>query len=257
MIAQSSYLKHPNVHFCNMLIRLILLLALFALYSPTIAQKQDFVVFKGDTINRKDAKGLKQGVWRKYYRTDTLCAETWFRNDKPHGVSRTWYESGKLKAEVFFDAKGPVRSRCISYYENGKVMGRGNYFDQKKDSIWLYYAENDSLKSIEQYLKGKANGKWVVYYENGKVAEEKNYLNGKREGLYRQFNLDGTLLFEMTYKDDLEDGPVRLFHYNAKPKASGNYRKGLKEGTWLKLDPSGAILSNEVYRAGRLVKKIQ
>jgi len=240
-----------------MFTRLILLLVLCAKFSSVYAQKKEFVVFKGDTINRKDAKGLKQGVWRKYYRTDTLCAETWFRNDKPYGVSRTWYESGKLKAEVFFDVKTPVRSKGISYYESGKVMGRGNYFDQKKDSICLYYAENDSLKAVEQYLKGKANGKWLVYYENGKLAEEKNYLNGKREGLYRQFNTDGTLLFEMTYKDDLEDGPVRLFHYNAKPKASGNYRKGLKEGTWLELDPSGAILSNEVYRAGRLVKKIQ
>lgn len=257
MISLSPVVKRMIVHFCSMLNRFILLLVLFAVCSPAISQKQDFVVFKGDTINRKDTGGLKQGVWRKFYRTDTLCAETWFRNDKPYGVSRTWYESGKLKAEVFFDVKNPVRSKCISYYENGKVMGRGNYNNQKKDSIWLYYAENDSLKSVEQYLKGKANGKWVVYYENGKVAEEKNYVNGRREGLYRQFNTDGTLLFEMNYKDDLEDGPVRLFHYNAKPKASGSYRKGLKEGTWLELDPSGAIISNEVYRAGKLVKKIQ
>lgn len=233
------------------------ILFLGLLSAPVWAQKQDYIVFRGDTINRKDAKGLKQGVWRKYYRTDTLCAETWFRNDKPYGTSRTWYESGKLKAEVKFDVKSPQRAKGLSFYESGRLMGKGNYYNQEKDSTWVYYAENDSVKAIEHYIKGQADGQWLVFYENGKVAEEKNYLKGKREGLYRQYNVDGTLLFEMNYKGDKEEGPVKLFHYNGKPKASGTYRNGQKEGTWLEMDTAGAIVLNEVYRAGKLLKKVQ
>lgn len=57
-----------------------------------VSNAQKFEIYKGDTINRKDNKGLKEGVWRKYYRTDTLCSESVFLNDKPINVSRTWYE---------------------------------------------------------------------------------------------------------------------------------------------------------------------
>lgn len=113
----------PNLHFCTM-IRKILLLLLLACPGLLSAQKNTYQVFKGDTINRTDAKGLKQGLWRKYYRTDTLCSETWFKNNKPTGISRTWYENGKLKAEVVFEKNSP-KGKAVSFYESGKVMARG------------------------------------------------------------------------------------------------------------------------------------
>jgi antitoxin component YwqK of YwqJK toxin-antitoxin module len=33
-------------------------------------------------------------------------------------------------------------------------MAKGNYIKQKKDSVWLYFTENDSLKSVENYKAG-------------------------------------------------------------------------------------------------------
>ncbi|HQF28364.1 MAG TPA: hypothetical protein PLD36_07090, partial [Bacteroidia bacterium] len=54
---------------------------------------KSFQVYKGDTINRLDLSDRKQGIWKKYYRTDTLCAETFFMNNIPVGRARTWYES--------------------------------------------------------------------------------------------------------------------------------------------------------------------
>ena len=79
-----------------------------------MGQWKSFQVFKGDTINCEDVKGLKQGVWKKYYRNNTLCSETMFTNNKPSGISRTWYESGKLKAEVFFHLmhSGKIKLQC-------------------------------------------------------------------------------------------------------------------------------------------------
>ncbi|MBK7964025.1 MAG: hypothetical protein IPK10_01010 [Bacteroidetes bacterium] len=127
-----------------------------------LSQWKNFQVYKGDTINCVDMKGQKQGVWKKYYRNDTLCSVTIFKNNKPSDVSKTWYESGKLKAEVVF-AKDQIHGKGVSYYESGHIMAKGNYIDLKKDSIWLYYGENDSLKSIELYSKGVATGTWKVF----------------------------------------------------------------------------------------------
>ena len=143
---------------------------------------QDFKVFKGDTINRKDAKGLKQGVWRKYYRTDTLCSETRFLNDKPVGISKTWYDSGKIKAVVQF-GKNSLRGEGSSYFEGGKIMARGIYHGQQKDSIWIYYHEiADTISALEMYKNGIPEGAWKVFYEDGVLAHELNYKKGKKEG---------------------------------------------------------------------------
>ena len=247
-----------NSHFyqlCDMkkmyLIAMIILSVLFA-----EAQKAPYQIFNGDTINRVDAKGLKQGEWRKYYRTDTLYSRTFFINNKPVGVTKTWYESGKIKGIVTFEKSG-LKAHAVSYYESGKVLAKGNYIDQKKDSTWNFYSENDALKSIENYKNGIATGNWKVFFEDGKIAEEKNYLNGKREGIYRQFNADSasTLIFEMNYKNDLEDGVLKLYHLNGKVKETGSYIKGVKEGVWMEYDATGAILKTEIYKNGMLMTK--
>jgi len=209
-----------------------------------------YQVFKGDTINRTDARGLKQGLWRKYYRTDTLCSETLFKNDKPYGVSRTWYENGKLKAEVIFETKDVRRAAGVSFYETGKVMARGRYYEQKKDSVWTFYGENDSIKAIERYVKGLPDGEWSVFYEDGRLAETKTYVKGKRDGLYRQFNLNGKLIFEMRYKADVEDGAVRIYHADGSKREEGMYIKGLKEGPWTTFDTSGKVVNRIVFVKG-------
>jgi antitoxin component YwqK of YwqJK toxin-antitoxin module len=229
---------------------LFILLALIPSFSALAQTGGSYQVFKGDTINRTDSRGLKQGLWRKYYRTDTLCSETLFKNNKPYGVSRTWNENGKLKAEVVFETKDPRRASGVSFYENGKVMARGRYFDQKKDSVWVFYGENDSIKAIERYVKGLAEGEWSVFYEDGRLAEIKTYVKGKREGHYRQFNLNGNLIFEMQYKADVEDGPVRIFYGDGSKREEGMYRKGLKEGTWTYFDSSGKVLNRVVFVNG-------
>jgi hypothetical protein len=129
-------MNKKNLHFCSMY-KIVVGILFLILPFQGMGQWKSFQVFKGDTINCEDVKGLKQGVWKKYYRNNTLCSETMFTNNKPSGISRTWYESGKLKAEVFFD-KDQIHGKGISYYESGKVLAKGNYFDLKKDSTWVF-----------------------------------------------------------------------------------------------------------------------
>ena len=58
----------------------IITFVLYLLFFTGTIHGQTFVVFKGDTINRKDIKGLKQGVWKKFYRTDSLFSVTRLNN---------------------------------------------------------------------------------------------------------------------------------------------------------------------------------
>ena len=229
--------------------KLIGLLLVLGISTATL-RAQHYEIYKGDTINHKDTKGLKQGLWRKYYRTDTLFSETIFKDDKPVNESRTWYECGKLKAIVTFDKNNSKRANGWSYYESGKLLAKGIYNNQKKDSTWIYYGENDSIKSIEFYKNGVPDKTWKVYYENGKLAEETTFLNGKKAGVHKEYNEDGVLIFEMPYKNDIAEGRASLYYINGKLKESGMYHNGLREGAWTRYEANGNKLRELHYKNG-------
>ena len=216
---------------------------------------QNFQVHFGDTMNRKDINGLKQGLWRKYYRTDTLCSETFFKDDQPQGTSRTWYESGKLKAEV--QPVGKIKlSYCISYFESGKVLAKGFYRNQQKDSTWIYYHENsDSISAIEHYKNGLKNGNWKVFYKSGILAHELNYINGSKEGVVKEYNEDGKLIFEIQYKNGKENGLSVLYYGDEKLRERGLYKNGERDGKWQQYDEQGVLKNEMTYKNGVEVNK--
>ena len=211
---------------------------------------QPFQVFKGDTINRKDNKGLKQGTWRKYYRTDTLCSETIFKDDKPVGITRTWYESGKLKGEVRNEGKDKL-SAGVTYFENGKKMAEGYFRNQLKDSIWIYFQETgDTISSIEQYKNGIPHGSWKVFYKNGVLAHELNYVNGEKHGQVKEFNEEGKVIFEIQYKNGKENGLSVLYYPDGKLREKGNYKNGERDGKWQQFDADGKVVKEVGYKNG-------
>ena len=51
---------------------------------------------KGDTLkNYTDINGLKQGYWQKKYYNGNIKYEVYFKNNKPIGEFKRFYESGK------------------------------------------------------------------------------------------------------------------------------------------------------------------
>jgi antitoxin component YwqK of YwqJK toxin-antitoxin module len=158
----------------------------FFLFANAQPAKNKTVIYLGDTINVKDNKGLKQGVWMKFYKTDTVFSKGQFKNDKPFGTFYAYYPSGKINFTRIYDATGR-KSIFKSYYENGKLKLIGYYNLQNKDSIWKYYGETDSLVATEFYKNGQEYGEWVVYYLSGRKAEILQYQKGKRNGFSKNF----------------------------------------------------------------------
>ena len=256
-------LSHPNiVFFSNALMhtfhkyfcRMNRCLLLIFIIMPFVGFTQPFHVHKGDTINRTDASGKKQGLWRKYYRSDSLYSETVFKDDKPVGTARTWYETGGLKAEVSFGKNG--RGKGISYFEDGKKMASGNYLGTVKDSTWVYWHEKaDTISAIENYKSGKPEGRWQVFYETGILAHEVPYVNGKKHGTVKQYNEDGRLIFEINYVNGVEEGPSTLYYTNGSVREKGIYKNGERDGSWKLFDDKGAVQGEIVYKNGVEISK--
>lgn len=185
--------------------------------------------------NQVDAKGLKQGVWRKNYPgTRIPIYEGTFKDDKPVGVFRYYYESGAIKAVI--DNK-PNNNLAIvkMYFENQSLMSEGFYRNQKKDSIWVNYNEAGELLSTEMYANDMLNGKKIVYYLKDQL--EFGTLN---------------VLSICYYENNLRNGNYKEYHPSGKLKINGDYLKGQRVGEWQEYYNSGQIMSKQRYKSDKL-----
>ncbi len=148
-------------------------------------------------------KGWTKRVYTKYGR----LLEDRKMSDNAKTQVEIYYENGELKEEyfIFGMSDGANTGKYISYYNNGKVKVQGQFYEGDytnsdiKDGIWIWYSENGTLETEEQYrvelevwpddelkLVGGylydsnsqlwfKTGKWVWYTEEGKFLRKKEY----------------------------------------------------------------------------------
>ncbi|MBK7818722.1 MAG: hypothetical protein IPJ60_15145 [Sphingobacteriaceae bacterium] len=80
------------------------------------AQYMHYSVKDGDTINIVDRDSLRQGVWRTYYSTGKFKAEVVYKNSKKQGIEIQWHNnlSNCVKQEAFYN--NGVLDGPITYY---------------------------------------------------------------------------------------------------------------------------------------------
>jgi len=205
----------------------------------------------GDTIfNQTDKQGLKQGFWKVKYPNGLVKYTAYFKNDKPAGLMKRYFEDGTIKAEMIFDATG-TKAKSKLYYQDGPLAGEGNYVNSLKDSSWNYYSYyTKTLSNKENYAKGKKNGLSISYYPNGKIAEELNWKDDIRNGIWHQYFENGILKMSIEFLNGKQNGPFLLNYPNDKPEWKGFYKNDIREGQWTHYDPQGNKDSAIEYKNG-------
>ena len=92
---------------------------LFSIFLTLHGEAQTYKVFKGDTINRVDAKGQKQGLWKKYYSNDTLFSKGIYKDGKHTGTFLTFYKKNvhfEKRCTSFYKRSISFEKRCISFH---------------------------------------------------------------------------------------------------------------------------------------------
>jgi len=212
---------------------------LIVLQSVTFAQ----------SVNQTDANGMKQGRWTKTYSNGVPRYEGQFKNDKPYGEFKHYYENGTLKAITNYSPDGVV-ARTKTFHENSQPMAVGKFIKQKKDSLWTYYSEVDGkLISDETYRKGVLNGLSRTYYpETGNIAESIEFKNGIKKGKLRKYFPEGSIMTEGTYKDDQLDGEFTLYFPDGSIQLKGLYKNGVQIGRWHYFDENGNEISESEFK---------
>jgi antitoxin component YwqK of YwqJK toxin-antitoxin module len=210
-----------------------------------------------DTIfNQTDNQGRKQGFWKVYYESKKpeepkkVKYIGFFKNNKPVGTFKRFYEDGVIKAVMNYDATG-TNVYTTLYYQNGTKAAEGKYVGTLKDSIWNYYSYYDkTLSNKEPYIKGKKEGISVNFYASGKKSQELEYKNDIKDGIWKQYYDSGNLKLLAQFKDGKRVGSFVVYYPNNKVEWKGTYVDDIKHGKWAHNNPDGTFDSEIEYVNG-------
>ncbi len=204
-------------------------------------------------LNRTDADGKKQGIWKKLFPNGTVRYEGEFKDDEPVGLFKYYYKNGKLRAINNHADNGTVANHV--YHPNGKIKAKGIYRNTKKDSLWQYFNEAELLVLEENYALNEMHGAQRTYYANAKLGEETNFNHGVKHGVWQKFFDNGKPWLEANYVNGNLDGPFRIHTEKGRPKTQGRYSLGLRTGTWLIFNENGSVRTQDSYVNGVLKKQ--
>ncbi len=203
-----------------------------------------------DTIwNQTDKDGRKQGYWRISYETGKIKYQGFFKDNKPVGEMRRYYEDGVIRAIQYFGNNN--KSKAKLYYQNGILAGEGNFIESIKDSVWKYYSYYDkTLKLEEKYSNGVKEGYSKKYYPNGQVAEEILWHNNLKQGPWNQYYEDSIPKLKANYINDMRNGDFLELYPNGKPEIKGNFENNIMQGEWIYYNENGNIKTKVMYVNG-------
>jgi len=202
-------------------------------------------------VNMTDASGKKQGPWVKKYENGTILYQGTFRNDKPVGEFKRFYEDGTVKAVMNYDDAGETAT-AVFYHSDGKKAAEGKYVAQKKEGIWKYYsASTEGYKiSEESYSCDRREGISRKFYQTGDTAEVLPYHNGLKEGEWIQYYTDGKICLKAAYKNGMLEGAFMLYFPDGTPQYEGTYLNDKRNGRWKAYNEDGTVRSEIEYVNG-------
>jgi len=199
------------------MLRLIafILMYMFFLFS---GEAQNFEMYKGDTINRRDANNLRQGEWVSFDQSRNVEERGNFADNKKAGIWKGFYPSGKIKHEITY-AKNRPDGYARFYYENGKISEEGIWRINKWVGDYKYFHENGNLAYDWKYNEtGKRTGEQKYYYSDGSLMIKGDWNDGKKRGVLTEFYQDGSIKSEMKFNEGVLDVPsIKEYQVAEKP----------------------------------------
>jgi antitoxin component YwqK of YwqJK toxin-antitoxin module len=124
----------------------------------------------------------------KYYENGNIKYKKWYTNDilscEEYPSVIGYYKNKKLRYEIWYKDGNKHHSQYnyqpseIYYYENGNIMSKGSFKDDKPEGMWEDYYPNGNLECKGLYKDGKMNGYWDYYYPDAGIGNRRLYDNG-------------------------------------------------------------------------------
>ncbi len=168
------------------------------------------------------------------------------------------------------------QGKYISYFENGQVKEKGEFYRGAKIHDWYFYNEDGSLSEKKNYKKpehteyftiyhvegfpkfkgqvinGIKEGQWKFYSSKGHLYQVKNFENGIIQGDAKNYwGEEKTIQSTSFYKDGKLHGEVKSFYKDGKSISSiANYDNGKKDGVQKSYFEDGSLRASSFYKKG-------
>jgi len=229
--------------YMRLFISLFYLLPLLFFAQPLEREKKNFT----------DENGMKQGKWVvTFENSKAVRYRGQFKDNRPIGEFEYFYNTGEISAVMRFKDQNNAKSKM--YHKNGNLLSVGNYFDQKKDSIWWYFNERKEVLNMETYNKGVLDGEQIVYYPADpskvkvKVLEKCIFKEGQKNGPWEQYYESGRMKAKGVYLNGSMNGIAYYYYSNGKVELNGEYKNGFKNGCWLYFGKDDELLDRSYYK---------
>ncbi len=216
----------------------------------TITRYRNNKIIVQEYINRNNADGEKEGVWKEFYENGNLKEEKNYIDGKLNGYYKIYNEEGKLlNALKYKDGKVDLESKDNElsieikeeYDNDGNLIYQGSYNKNIPIGIHQYFNKDGNVIKSKTYniygkviaegivlLNGKEDGDWIYYHKNGKKSAIGKYNKGKKQGKW-------------TY-----------YYKNGKVQQVGSYASDKLTGLWSWYYETGELLKEEYYIYGEL-----
>lgn len=183
---------------------LLHIIILFCSLSTSYGQLNSFEIWEGDTVNKIDADGLKQGLWLEYHESGKVKKRTYYLNDIPHGGESGFYKNGKVRYTIIWNQGVPHGFYQI-YYQSGYVKKSGVWVNDKNVGALVEYYNTGTVERRSTYnSQGELEGAIVAYHLNEKIAAVEMYEQGLKNGFSLTFDSLGNLVETRKFLKDVE-----------------------------------------------------
>ena len=116
---------------------------------------------------------------------------------RANGVFEQHDKSGQLQiryTKVKNELSGPVE-----FYDDGKLIQKGWFVQNKRHSKWIAYHENGRKKAEVQFITGKRHGVWRIWDEDGNLRYRYSFRNGRPSGEWVMLDEHGETIQHRSY----------------------------------------------------------
>lgn len=181
-----------------------------------------------------------------------IAQETWIFD----GISRVYYESGALKAEISYE-KGQLHGTSLYYREDKTVFRQTPFISGLAHGEEVFFSPGGQTLGTVQYVKGAKHGKaWfgsglnglnvLEHYSQGKLIEAEyrstqgEVLSKVSEGSGLRTIFDqGRLARTEEIRDGFVEGKISYYGINEKLEHVLIHKNGVKEGEELFFHSNG------------------
>ncbi len=94
----------------------------------------------------------------------------------------------------------PYNGICQSFYLDGVLKSKEEYFKGIDHGKWIFYFRDGSIQTQGEFKLGKRIGKWEYFFENGRTWKINYYNNsGNKINVWVEYNMSGELVSKRMY----------------------------------------------------------